>query len=132
MIKKTITYTDYNGNQRTESFWFNLTKAEVTRMEMSVKGGMAEMIDRIIDAQDAPSLISTFETMIQKSYGVKTPDGRGFVKRPEDLEAFMATEAYSELFMELVTNATAAAEFVNGIMPNDPEPKPALVADSNN
>ena len=132
MIKKTITYTDYNGNQRTESFWFNLTKAEVTRMEMSVQGGMAEMIDRIIDAQDAPSLISTFETMIQKSYGVKTPDGRGFVKRPEDLEAFMATEAYSELFMELVTNATAAAEFVNGIMPTDPEPKPALVADSNN
>lgn len=132
MIKKTITYTDYNGNQRTESFWFNLTKAEVTRMEMSVQGGMAEMIDRIIDAQDAPSLISTFETMIQKSYGVKTPDGRGFIKRPEDLEAFMATEAYSELFMELVTNATAAAEFVNGIMPNDPEPKPALVADSNN
>ena len=132
MIKKTITYTDYNGNQRTESFWFNLTKAEVTRMEMSVQGGMAEMIDRIIDAQDAPSLISTFETMIQKSYGVKTPDGRGFVKRAEDLEAFMATEAYSELFMELVTNATAAAEFVNGIMPNDPEPKPALVADSNN
>lgn len=131
MIKKTITYTDYNGNQRTESFWFNLTKAEVTRMEMSVHGGMAEMIDRIIAAQDAPSLISTFETMIQKSYGVKTPDGRGFVKRPEDLEAFMATEAYSELFMELVTNATAAAEFVNGIMPNDPEPKPALVADSN-
>ena len=132
MIKKTITYTDYNGNHRTESFWFNLTKAEVTRMEMSVQGGMAEMIDRIIDAQDAPSLISTFETMIQKSYGVKTPDGRGFVKKPEDLEAFMATEAYSELFMELVTNATAAAEFVNGIMPNDPEPKPALVADSNN
>ena len=132
MIKKTITYTDYNGNQRTENFYFNLTKAEVTRMEMSVQGGMAEMIDRIIDAQDAPSLISTFETMIQKSYGVKTPDGRGFVKKPEDLEAFMATEAYSELFMELVTNATAAAEFVNGIMPNDPEPKPALVADSNN
>ena len=132
MIKKTITYTDYNGNQRTESFWFNLTKAEVTRMEMSVQGGMAEMIDRIIDAQDAPSLISTFETMIQRSYGVKTPDGRGFVKKSEDLEAFMATEAYSELFMELVTNATAAAEFVNGIMPNDPEPKPALVADSNN
>ena len=132
MIKKTITYTDYNGNQRTESFWFNLTKAEVTRMEMSVQGGMAEMIDRIIDAQDAPSLISTFETMIQKSYGVKTPDGRGFVKRPEDLEAFMATEAYSELYMELVPNATAAAEFVNGNMPHDPEPKPALVADSNN
>ena len=131
MIKKTITYTDYNGNQRTENFYFNLTKAEVTRMEMSVQGGMAEMIDRIIAAQDAPSLIDTFEKMIQKSYGVKTPDGRGFVKRPEDLEAFMATEAYSELFMELVTDAAAAAEFVNGIMPNNIETKPAPVADSN-
>lgn len=131
MIKKTITYTDYNGNQRTENFYFNLTKAEVTRMEMSVQGGMAEMIDRIIAAQDAPSLIDTFEKMIQKSYGVKTPDGRGFIKRPEDLESFMATEAYSELFMELVTNAAAAAEFVNGIMPKDIETKPAPVADSN-
>lgn len=131
MIKKTITYTDYNGNQRTENFYFNLTKAEVTRMEMSVQGGMAEMIDRIIAAQDAPSLIDTFENMIQKSYGVKTPDGRGFTKRPEDLESFMATEAYSELFMELVTDAAAAAEFVNGIMPNDIETKPAPVADSN-
>lgn len=131
MIKKTITYTDYNGNQRTENFYFNLTKAEVTRMEMSVHGGMAEMIDRIIAAQDAPSLIDTFEKMIQKSYGVKTPDGRGFIKRPEDLESFMATEAYSELFMELVTDAAAAAEFVNGIMPNDIETKPAPVADSN-
>lgn len=131
MIKKTITYTDYNGNQRTENFYFNLTKAEVTRMEMSVQGGMAEMIDRIIAAQDAPSLIDTFEKMIQKSYGVKTPDGRGFIKRPEDLESFMATEAYSELFMELVTDAAAAAEFVNGIMPNDIETKPAPVADSN-
>ena len=131
MIKKTITYTDYNGNQRTENFYFNLTKAEVTRMEMSVQGGMAEMIDRIIAAQDAPSLIDTFEKMIQKSYGVKTPDGRGFIKRPEDLESFMATEAYSELFMELVTDAVAAAEFVNGIMPNNIETKPAPVADSN-
>lgn len=131
MIKKSITYTDYNGNQRTENFYFNLTKAEVTRMEMSVQGGMAEMIDRIIAAQDAPSLIDTFEKMIQKSYGVKTPDGRGFIKRPEDLESFMATEAYSELFMELVTDAAAAAEFVNGIMPNNIETKPAPVADSN-
>ena len=109
MLKKTITYTDYNGNQRTESFWFNLTKAEVTRMEMSVQGGMAEMIDRIIDAQDAGSLWVTRKNI-----------------------AGPTTEAYSELFMELVTNVTAAAEFVNGIMPNDPEPKPALVADSNN
>lgn len=132
MIKKTIAYTDYNGNQRKEDFWFNLTKAEVARMEMSTEGGMAEMINRIVAAQDVPSLISVFEEMIQKSYGVKTPDGRGFVKRKEDLENFMATEAYSELFMELVTDADAAAKFLNGIIPSYDDKKPAQIAASNN
>ena len=132
MIKKTIAYTDYNGNQLKEDFWFNLTKAEVARMEMSTEGGMAEMINRIVAAQDVPSLISIFEEMIQKSYGVKTPDGRGFVKRKEDLDSFMATEAYSELFMELVTDADAAAKFLNGIIPSYDDKKPAQIAVSNN
>lgn len=132
MIKKTIAYTDYNGNQRKEDFWFNLSKAEVARMEMSTEGGMAEMINRIVAAQDVPSLISIFEEMIQKSYGVKTPDGRGFVKRKEDLESFMATEAYSELFIELVTDADAAAKFLNGIIPSYDDKKPAQIAASNN
>lgn len=119
MIKKTIPYTDYNGNERTEDHYFNLTKAEITKMELSIKGGLAEMIKRIVDAQDTPAIIEVFEDLIKRSYGVKTPDGRGFVKRPEDLEAFMATEAYSQLFMELATDADAAAAFVNGIVPAD-------------
>ena len=119
MIKKTITYTDYNGAERTEDFYFNLRKDEITKMELSIKGGLAEMIKRIVDAQDTPAIIEVFEDLIKKSYGVKTPDGRGFVKRPEDLEAFMSTEAYSQLFMELATNADAAAAFVNGVVPAD-------------
>lgn len=119
MIKKTITYTDFNGNERTEDQYFNLTKAEITKMELSIKGGLAEMIKRIVDAQDTPAIIEVFEDLIKRSYGVKTPDGRGFVKKPEDLEAFMATEAYSQLFMELATDADAAAQFVNGIIPAD-------------
>ena len=119
MIKKTITYTDFNGNERTEDQYFNLTKAEITKMELSIKGGLAEMIKRIVDAQDTPAIIEVFEDLIKRSYGVKTPDGRGFVKRAEDLEAFMATEAYSQLFMELATDADAAAQFVNGIIPAD-------------
>ena len=119
MIKKTITYTDYNGTERTEDFYFNLNKREITVMELSIKGGLAEMIKRIVDAQDTPAIINVFEDLIQRSYGVKTPDGRGFMKRPEDLEAFMATEAYSQLFMELATDADAAAKFVNGIVPAD-------------
>ena len=119
MIKKTITYTDFNGGERTEDFYFHLTKAEITKMEMSVNGGMAERIQRIVSAQDQPAIIEVFEDLIKKSYGVKTPDGRGFVKRKEDLEAFMATEAYSQLFMELATDSDAASKFVNGIIPAD-------------
>ena len=119
MIKKTITYTDYNGVERTEDFHFNLNKAELMKMEMGTKGGMAEMIQRVVAAQDAPAIIAVFEDLIQRSYGVKTPDGRGFIKRAYDLEEFMATEAYSILFMELATNADEAAKFVNGIVPAD-------------
>ena len=119
MIKKTITYNDYNGVERTEDFHFNLNKAELMKMEMGTKGGMAEMIQRIVAAQDAPAIIAVFEDLIQRSYGVKTPDGRGFIKRASDLEEFMATEAYSILFMELATDADKAAEFVNGIVPAD-------------
>lgn len=119
MIKKTITYTDYNGNKRTEDFYFHLNKAEISKMEMSTKGGLAEQIDRIIKAQDAPAIIAVFEDLIKKSFGVKGPDGRGFYKRPSDLEDFMATEAYSILFMELATDDKAGAAFVNGIMPAD-------------
>lgn len=117
MLKKTITYNDYNGVERTEDFYFNLNKAELMKLEMGTKGGMAEMIQRIVAAQDAPAIIAVFEELIQKAYGVKTPDGRGFIKRASDLEEFISTEAYSNLFMELATDADKAAEFVNGIVP---------------
>lgn len=131
MIKKTITYTDFNGNERTEDKYFNLTKAEITKMELSIKGGLAEMIKRIVDAQDTPAIIEVFEDLIKRSYGVKTPDGRGFVKRAEDLEEFMATEAYSQLFMELATDAEAAAAFVNGVVPADMAKQAAIEAGKN-
>ena len=131
MIKKTITYSDFNGNERTEDFYFNLTKAEITKMELSTKGGLAEMIQRIVAAQDTPAIIEVFEDLIKRSFGVKTPDGRGFVKRPEDLEAFMSTEAYSQLFMELATDADAASKFVNGVVPADMAKQAALEAAKN-
>lgn len=128
MIKKTITYTDFNGNERTEDFYFNLTKAEITKMELSTKGGLAEMIQRIVAAQDTPAIIEVFEDLIKRSFGVKTPDGRGFSKKAEDLDAFMATEAYSQLFMELATDADAAAKFVNGVVPADMAKQAAIEA----
>lgn len=119
MLKKTITYTDYNGNERTEDFHFNLTKAEIMEMEMSTSGGMAEMIQRIVQAQEAPQIIKIFKDLVLRAYGIKSPDGKRFIKNEELKEEFSQTEAYSILFMELATDADAAAKFVNGIMPAD-------------
>ena len=119
MIKKTITYTDYNGVERTEDNYFNLTKAEIMEMELSTTGGLAEMIQKITKAQDAPAIIKVFKDLVLKSYGEKSPDGRRFIKSKELSDAFAQTEAYSQLFMELATDADAASKFVNGIMPAD-------------
>lgn len=120
MLKKTMTYTDYNGNERTEDFYFNLTNAEVMELEMSTSGGLTEMISRIVAAQDAPAIIKIFKDLILKAYGEKSLDGKRFIKSPELSDAFSQTEAYSQLFMELATDADAAANFVNGIVPKQP------------
>lgn len=117
MLKKTITYTDYNGTERTEDFYFNLTKAEVIEMEMGIDGGLAEMITRIVNAKDAPAIIKIFKELVLKSYGEKSADGKRFIKSEEIATAFSQTEAYSDLYMELATNADEAAKFVNGIIP---------------
>lgn len=117
MLKKTITYTDYNGNERTEDFYFNLTQAEVAEMEMSTSGGLSEMITRIVAAQDHPQIIKIFKDLILRAYGEKSPDGKRFVKSKELSDEFSQTEAYSQLFMELATDADAASKFVNAIVP---------------
>lgn len=117
MLKKTIEYTDYNDVKRTEDFYFNLTEAEITEMELSTTGGLAEMIQRIVAAQDTPAIIKVFKSLILKAYGEKSPDGKRFIKSDELAEAFSQTEAYSVLFMELATDADKAAAFVNGIVP---------------
>lgn len=121
MLKKTINYTDYDGNQRTEDFYFNLSKAEVAEMEMSTEGGLTKALEKIVAAQDGKRIIETFKELILKSYGEKSPDGKRFIKSQELREAFAQTEAFSDLFMELATDAEAAAAFVNGIIPSIPK-----------
>lgn len=125
MLKKTITYTDYNGNSRTEDFYFNLTEAEVTEMELSVNGGLAEMIKRIVAAQDSKQIIEIFKDIIMRAYGEKSPDGKRFIKTQEVKDNFAQTEAYSKLFMELATDDKAAADFINGIVPAKIETLPS-------
>lgn len=117
MLKKTIEYTDYNGTERKEDFYFNLSKAEAMEMQLSTTGGLSQMIENIIAAQDTPALVKIFKELILKAYGKKSDDGRRFIKNEEIAEEFAQTEAYSILFMELATDADAAAEFVNGITP---------------
>lgn len=117
MLSKKITYTDYNGIEHTETFYFNLTKAEVAEMQLTHPGGYSAYLQRIIDSNDEASLVANFKVLILKAYGEKSEDGKRFVKSKELSEAFEQTEAYSELFMELLSDTDAASSFVNGIMP---------------
>lgn len=123
MITKKIKYTDYNGVQREENFLFNLSKAELMEMELGTKGGLTDMIQKIIETQDQPSIIAIFKKLVLQAYGEKSADGKRFVKTNENGRplsiAFSETEAYSKLFMELATDAKSAASFVNGIIPDD-------------
>lgn len=117
MFTKKITYTDYNGEERTETFYFNISKAEVMEMQFQHPGGYTEYLERIIEAKDQPSLMEAFTVFITNAYGEKSEDGKRFIKSPELSEAFKQTEAYSELFMELLGDADFAATFIEGILP---------------
>lgn len=125
MLKKNIKYTDYNGVMREEDFYFNLSKAELMEMEMGTTGGLAEKIQQIVKSQDTASIIKVFKDIILKAYGEKSEDGKRFVKVSETgaklSVGFSQTEAFSQLFMELATDADAAAKFIKGIIPGDIE-----------
>ena len=123
MLAKKIKYTNYNGEEREQKFYFNLNKAELLEMELVTPGGYENYIKRLIDTRDQKTIVDIFKDLILKSYGVKSDDGESFVKSKELSEQFSHTEAFSELYVELATNADAAAEFVNGLIP------PALAAE---
>lgn len=122
MIKKTMTYTDYNGVERTEDKYFHLTEAELVEMELCTEGGFVDKVNRIVNAKETPEIIKNFKEIILKAYGEKSPDGKRFLKVNEDGKPlyieFSQTEAYSKLFMELVTDDKAASDFINGILPD--------------
>lgn len=122
MLKKTITYTDYEGVERTEDFYFNLTKAELTEMELSTAGGLKKMLEKIIMEQDATKIVPIFKSIIEKAYGEKSADGKRFIKTLDGrklFEEFEETEAYSNLFMELIGDGDAASAFIKGMLPLD-------------
>ena len=127
MIGKKIKSVDFNGVEREEMHYFNLTEQELAEMELSQDGGMDVYIKRIVNAKSVPELIALFKKFINASYGIKSDDGKYFRKSPEILADFQATQAYSDLYMELVSNTEAAIEFVNGVIPT--KLKSAISAD---
>lgn len=121
MLAKKITYEDFNGVTRTETFYFNLSKSELLKLDLTTQGGYAERVQRIIDSPDVPTLTSVFEDFILRSFGVKSEDGKKLMKGEnfEYAKEFMATNAYDVLFVELISDANKASEFLNGIIPSD-------------
>ena len=117
MIKWPITYTDYNGDEHTEDFYFNLNKAEVMELNLNANGAYGQYLQRIVDQRDGRAIAEEFKNLILKSYGQKSDDGRKFVKSKELSEEFSYTDAYSELYMELATNEQAANKFIQGVFP---------------
>ena len=132
MIKKTVTYEDYNGEMRTETFYFHFTEAEILDMEMSTEGGFAERIQRIIDAKDQSALMKLIKKFVIDAYGVKSPDGKRFIKDNEVKAAFLECPAYSDIFMDMVTDDKLAAEFVNGVVPKNMKNRFAELASKKN
>ena len=126
MLKKSITYVDYNDVERTETFYFNLSKAEIMELELSTTGGLAEMIEKIVELENTPELIKIFKEIILMSYGEKSDDGKRFIKSEQLSTNFSHTEAYSNLFMELATNSDSAADFMNAIIPKEVVPAAAI------
>lgn len=119
MYKITEKYVDYNGNEREEDFYFNLTEAELTDMELTTEGGLSAMLNRIIAAKDTAKLISVFKDLILKSYGQKSPDGRRFIKNEELTKEFTEVPAFSQIYIRLATDDKAATQFVNNVIPKD-------------
>lgn len=119
MLKKNIKYVDYDGNDRAEDFYFNLNKAEVIELQLGTVGGLTKTLEKIVQENDTSRIIEYFKTIILKAYGEKSADGRRFIKSQELRDAFEQTEAYSELFMELASDAKMAAEFINGVLPKE-------------
>lgn len=128
MVKESITWTDYDGQERTEDFYFNLSQAEMVEMNLAIPGGLEKLLNDMINTKDVPKLADYFKTIICKAYGKKSPDGRKFMKSEEILDDFVSTEAYSIFYMSLATDAEKAADFINRVLPKLPDAPKAIAS----
>jgi hypothetical protein len=117
MLKHDITYENFDGEQVTETFYFNLTKTEIIELEVGYDGGLEATIKRIIAANENRKLVAEFKKIVLLAYGVKSEDGKRFIKSDQIREEFSQTAAYDELFIKLASDADYAADFIKGILP---------------
>lgn len=130
MYKKSITCTNFNGVETTEDYYFNLTESEILEMQLGTAGGLDQQLSRIVAGLELPELVKFFKDFVLKSYGIKSPDGKRFIKNDEIREAFSQTNAYNKLFMELAFDDVAAAEFINGVIPKEVSDKMSKIGTS--
>lgn len=119
MLSKTLTYTNYSGVEVTETFYFNLTKAELTLWETSEDGGVSSRLKRMVDSKDGKTIMATFYDIMMRSYGEKSDDGRRFIKSPELSKAFSETVAFDIIFSEMMADPEKALDFVQKVLPPD-------------
>lgn len=119
MFKWEHTYTDYNGYNRTETFYFFLKANVLLDLEWRTPGGLEGYVKNIMSKMDGQGLADTFKMLIEKSYGVKSPDGREFIQGDDVFRSFSQTEAFADLYIGLATDDKFAAEFINGIFPRE-------------
>lgn len=117
MLKRDITYENFDGETVTDTFYFNLTKTELLEMQIAYEGGMEALIEKIIKAEDIKSIVGLFKQIVLASYGVRSEDGKRFIKSDQLREEFSQTAAYDALFMDLSQNDEAASTFITGIVP---------------
>lgn len=119
MFKRTVTYTDFNGVEKTEDVYFHLSKSELLKMELGREGRMTTALDRIVKAKNVPELMKEFDFFIRAAYGERSADGRSFIKSKELSDAFANTIPYDIIFTELITDDDKAADFINKLIPED-------------
>lgn len=128
MLKKTITYIDFDGNEVTDDYYFNISTSEIAKLELEQEGGLAVWMQQLIQSNDRHAILATFERIIQLSYGVRSEDGKRFMKGGEHWLSFYESNAYDVFFLELITDTQAAAAFINAIVPADLQQKAQAIA----
>jgi len=119
MIKKTVTYEDFNGEKKTKELWFHFSESEITNEELTTEGGLYNTIRKMTEEQDRIMLAKLFRQIILKSYGEKSADGERFMKSQEIMDNFEHSAAYDALYMELATDTQKVSDFVKGTLPKN-------------